>query len=320
MRRVVLAMHGETMLYEVAIAAEVLDTDGYDFVVATADGTPHPWLATRPTRPYAVMERASDADTIVVPSTDDLEGEPDPRLVTALIAAHRRGARIASLCTGSFILAAAGLLDDREATTHWMHADALARRFPAVRVRSDVLFTDQGDLLTSAGKTAALDLCLHLIRTDHGAGAVNRAARRLVVPAARTGGQAQFIVAPAAPRSADGLGPALTWAQEHLAAPITVADLAARAGLSPRQLARRMQAELQAGPLEWLHRQRVLRAQELLETTDASVDRIAARCGLGSAATLRRHFVRALGVTPTAYRASFGSREARHDAADGLRR
>ncbi|MGZ4715043.1 MAG: GlxA family transcriptional regulator [Acidimicrobiia bacterium] len=307
MRRIVLAMHGETMLYEVAIAAEVLDTSGYDFVVATADGAPHPWLATRPTRSYDVIERAGDADTIVVPSTDDLEGDPDPALVAALVAAQARGARLASLCTGSFILAAAGLLDGREATTHWMHADALARRFPAVRVRSDVLFTDEGDLLTSAGKTAALDLCLHLIRTDLGASAVNRVARRLVVPAARSGGQAQFIVAPATPRSSDGLAPTLAWAAEHLAEPITVADLAARAGLSPRQLARRMQAELQAGPLEWLHRQRVLRAQEMLETTDAGIDRIAARCGLGSAATLRRHFVRALGVTPTAYRAAFGS-------------
>ena len=302
-------MHGATMLYEVAIAAEALDTSGYDFVVATPDGTPHSWLELKPTRSYAVIERASPADTIVVPSTDDLEGDPDRRLVAALVSARRRGARIASLCTGSFILAAAGLLDGREATTHWMHADALAARFPAVRVRSDALFTDDGDLLTSAGKTAALDLCLHLIRTDLGAGAVNRVARRLVVPAARSGGQAQFVVAPPGPRSGNGLEPALTWAREHLAEPITVADLAARAGLSGRQLARRMQAELQMGPLAWLHRQRVLRAQEMLETTEAGIDRIAARCGLGSAATLRRHFIREVGVTPTAYRAAFGSRD-----------
>ena len=307
MPRVLLAMHGQTMLYEVAIASEVLDATGYDFVVATPDGRPHPWLPHKPTASYAAIAGAGTGDTVVVPSTDDLEGDPDPRLCEALRAAHEGGARLASLCTGSFVLAAAGLLDGRTATTHWMHAEALARRFPAVRVRADVLFTDEGDVLTSAGKTAALDLCLHLVRTDLGATAANQVARRLVVPSLRSGGQAQFIVPPALPRGSQGLEPALEWARAHLDEPLTVADLAAHAGLSPRQLARRMQSELQTGPLEWLHRQRVMRAQEMLERTDAGMEQIAARCGLGSAATLRRHFTRALGVTPTAYRASFGT-------------
>lgn len=303
----ILAMHGAPMLYEVAIASEVLDATGYDFLVATPDGVAHPWLPGKPTTSYAAITAADAADTVVVPSTDDLEGEPEPTLLDALRAAHASGVRLASLCTGSFVLAAAGLLDGRSATTHWMHAEALSRRFPEVRVRADVLFTDEGDVLTSAGKTAALDLCLHLVRKDLGAAASNRIARRLVVPALRAGGQAQFIVPPAMPRASQGLAPALEWATAHLDEVITVAELARRAGLSTRQLGRRMQAEMQAGPLEWLHRQRVMRAQEMLESTDLGMDQVAARCGLGSAATLRRHFTRALGVTPAAYRASFGT-------------
>ena len=168
-----------------------------------------------------------------------------------------------------------------------------------------MLYVDEGDVLTSAGKTAALDLCIHLVRRDLGAAAANGLARQLVVPAHRSGGQAQFIVTPAEPRSPDGLAPTLEWAQGRLDQPLTVRDLAAHAGLSTRQLGRRMHAELRSGPLDWLHHQRVTRAQELLERTDASVEQIAAGCGMGTAATLRRHFHRTVGVTPTAYRATF---------------
>lgn len=311
MPRVALALHGTAMLYEVAIAAEILGVDRrelsptgewYDLVVCTADGEPHPWLPGHPTTTYAGI---ADVDTVVVPSTDDPDAEPHPDLVNALRSAHENGVRVAALCTGSFVLAAAGLLDGRTATTHWMHADDLARRYPRVTVRADVLYTDEGDVLTSAGKTAALDLCLHLVRSDLGAAAANGIARRLVVPAHRPGGQAQFIAPPAAPRSADGLAPTLEWARNQLDRPLTVRDLAEHAGLSTRQLARRMQAELRVGPLDWLHQQRIARAQELLERSDASVEQVASRCGLGSAATLRRHFHRAVGVTPTAYRDTF---------------
>jgi transcriptional regulator GlxA family with amidase domain len=242
---------------------------------------------------------------VVVPSTDDLQANPDADLVAALRAAHQRGARIASLCTGAFVLAAAGLLDGRVATTHWMHAHDLARRYPLVQVRSDVLYLDEGDVLTSAGKTAALDLCIYLVRRDHGAAAANGIARRLVVPAHRSGGQAQFIAPPVEPRSPDGLAPTLQWARARLDEPLTVRDLAGHSGLSTRQLARRMHAELELGPLDWLHQQRITRAQELLERTDASVEQIATSCGMGTSATLRRHFHRAVGVTPTAYRATF---------------
>ncbi|WP_229076633.1 GlxA family transcriptional regulator [Actinoplanes sp. DH11] len=314
MGRIALVMHGSAMLYEVAIAAEIFGVDRselsatgrwYDFVVCTADGAPHPWLPRLPTTSYAGIARAG---TVVVPSSDDLDSNPDPALLDALRAARHRGTRVAALCTGAFVLAAAGLLDGRAATTHWMHAEDLARRYPKVDVRPDVLYVDEGDVLTSAGKTAALDLCLHLVRRDLGTAAANGIARRLVVPAHRSGGQAQFITPPAEPRNPDGLAPTLAWARARLDRPLSVRDLAGHANLSPRQLARRMQAELRTGPLGWLHQQRIARAQELLERTDASIDQIAAACGMGTAATLRRHFQRALGVTPTAYRTTFRHR------------
>ncbi|GAA1740877.1 helix-turn-helix domain-containing protein [Isoptericola hypogeus] len=304
-------MHGTAMLYETAIAAEVFGVDRaelsptgawYDVVVCTPDGAPHPWLPGIPSATYSEIARA---DSVVVPSTDDPGATPDPGLLEALREAHRRGARIASLCTGAFVLAAAGLLDGRSATTHWMHADDLARHHPRVDVRADVLYTDDGDVLTSAGKTAALDLCLHLVRRDLGATAANGLARRLVVPTHRGGGQAQFITTPAEPRTDAGLSPTLDWARARLDRPLTVRDLAGRAGLSTRQLARRMRAELGTGPLDWLHQQRVARAQELLERTDASVEQVAVSSGLGTAATLRRHFHRSVGVSPTAYRTAF---------------
>ncbi len=311
MHRVALVMHPSVMLYESAIAAEIFGVDRsdlspngqwYDLVVCTADGAPHPWLPDLPTASYAEI---ACVDSVVVPSTHDLEAPSDRRLIEALWAAHARGIRVAALCTGAFVLAEAGLLDGRVATTHWMHADELARRHPQVQVRADVLYIDEGNVLTSAGKTAALDLCIHLVRRDLGAAAANGVARRLVVPAHRSGGQAQFITPPVEPRTSEGLEPTLQWARAHLDGPLTVRELAGQAGLSARQLARRMHAELGTGPLDWLHQQRIARAQELLERTDASVEQIATSCGMGTAATLRRHFHRALGVTPTGYRATF---------------
>jgi len=311
MPRVALAMHPSAMLYEAAIASEIFGVDRsdlsasgewYDLVVCTTDGLPHPWLPNLPTASYAEIPLV---DSVVVPSTDDLDAEPDQELVEALRVAHGRGVRVASLCTGAFVLAAAGLLDGRVAATHWMYADHLARRYPQVDVRADVLYIDEGDVLTSAGKTAALDLCIHLVRRDLGAAAANGVARQLVVPAHRSGGQAQFISPPAEPRNPGGLAPTLEWARARLDQPLAVRDLAKHAGLSTRQLARRMHAELQTGPLEWLHQQRIARAQELLERTDASVEQIAGSCGMGTAATLRRHFHRAVGVSPSAYRSTF---------------
>jgi transcriptional regulator GlxA family with amidase domain len=219
--------------------------------------------------------------------------------------AHTAGARIVALCTGAFIVAAAGLLDGRTATTYWMHAAELAKLYPEVDVRADVLYVDDGEVLTSAGKTAALDLCLHIVHRDYGAAAANGLARRLVVPAHRPGGQAQFIAPPPDPRVTDRLDTALNWARARLDRPLSVQDLAREAGLSTRQLARRIRAEIGVSPLAWLHQQRITRAQDMLERTDASIEQIATHSGMGTATTLRRHFIRALGVGPTAYRATF---------------
>ena len=299
------------MLYETAIAAEVFGVDRsdlsptgqwYDLLVCTPDGSPSPWLPGFAAGGFAELAKV---DTVVVPSTTVLDSQPDPALLAALRAALDAGVRIAALCTGAFVLAAAGLLDGRMAATHWMHAPQLARLHPRVTVRADVLYVDDGQVLTSAGKTAALDLCLHLVHRDHGASAANGLARRLVVASHRPGGQAQFIAPPPDPRVTDRLGSALDWARAHLDKPLTVQDLAREAGLSARQLARRMRAEVGLSPLGWLHHQRITRAQDLLERTEASVEQIAARCGMGTATTLRRHFHRTVGVSPTAYRTAF---------------
>ena len=192
------------------------------------------------------------------------------------------------------------------AATHWMHAEELSAGFIATSTSDPTCsMSTTGRCQTSAGKTAALDLCLHLVHRDHGASAANGLARRLVVPSHRPGGQAQFIAPPPDPRVTDQLGSALDWARTHLDKPLTVQDLARESGLSTRQLARRMGAETGLTPLEWLHQQRITRAQDLLERTDASVEQIAARCGMGTATTLRRHFHRTVGVSPTAYRTAF---------------
>ena len=313
MRTVGLALHEHSMLYETAIAAEVFGVDcsdlsptgaWYDLLVCTPDGSPARWLPDAPTRGFPAL---TQVDTIIVPSTSVTDRPPDPALISALQAAHTAGARIAALCTGAFVLAAAGLLDDRTATTHWMHADDLTRQHPKINVRADVLYVADGPVLTSAGKTAALDLCLHLVHTDHGASAANGLARRLVVPSHRPGGQAQFITPPPDPRVTDRISSALDWARASLDQPITVQDLAREAGLSTRQLARRMAAEMGFTPLGWLHHQRITRARELLERTDAPVEQIAALCGMGTATTLRRHFQRSVGVSPTVYRTTFRS-------------
>ncbi len=301
------------MLYETAIAAEIFGVDRsdlslrghwYDLVAYTVDGSPSAWLPEIATRPYAAL---AETDTVVVSSTSDLGGKPNPELLAALLRAHEAGARIAALCTGAFILAAAGLLDQRTATTHWMHADSLRDRYPRINVRPDVLYAEDGQVLTSAGKSAALDLCLHLVHRDFGATAANGLARRLVVPAHRPGGQAQFIAAPRAPVSQDRLGAALEWARTHLHQQITVQQLADRAALSSRQLGRRMNAEMAITPRAWLQQQRATLARELLESTDSSIEQVAALCGMSTAATLRRHFRHVLGVSPTTYRATFRS-------------
>ncbi|GAB3742137.1 helix-turn-helix domain-containing protein [Amycolatopsis oliviviridis] len=245
------------------------------------------------------------ADTVIVPGWADIDVDPPADLVDAVRAAHEAGARVASLCTGAFVLAAAGLLDGRRATTHWAHTDVLAARHPLVEVDPDVLYVDNGSVLTSAGKAAAMDLCLHLVRSDHGSAVANTVARRLVVPPHRAGGQAQFVTAPVPEQDDHPLGGLLPWITERLDRPLTVEDLARRANMSSRNLARHFRSATGTTPLRWLLNQRIRRAQELLERTDDSVDLIAEATGMGSAATLRRHFNRTVGVPPDSYRRTF---------------
>ncbi|WP_424534056.1 helix-turn-helix domain-containing protein [Sphaerisporangium viridialbum] len=312
MTSVVLALYEGALLFESAVACEVFGVDRSDLADPWYDfrscGPPRALLGDwlRLDSPHGLDALAS-ADTVIVPACDDVEADPPPELLEALRAAHDRGARIVSLCTGAFVIAAAGLLDGRRATTHWLHADRLAERHPAVKVEPDVLYVDEGSVLTSAGKGAALDLSLHIVRNDYGAAVANELARRLVVAPHRAGGQAQF--AGALLSRGDGVGNTLAalheWALDRLHEPLTVQDLAGRAGMSTRNLARHFNGAVGVTPLRWLHDQRIRRAQELLETTDAGVEQIAARTGMGTAATLRRHFNRAVGVPPGTYRRTF---------------
>ncbi|GAA3423303.1 GlxA family transcriptional regulator [Streptosporangium sandarakinum] len=249
------------------------------------------------------------ADTVIVPSVPDScveEGTPLPaELVAALRRAHAAGARIVSLCTGAFALAEAGLLDGRRATAHWMHTAQLAERYPKVRVDDSVLYVDDGDVLTSAGLTAGLDLCLHLVRRDLGAHIANQLARRMVVPAHRPGGQAQFIDLSVPATDDEGLGPVLEWARANLDQPITVEELARRVAMSPRTFYRRLRASTGMTPLQWLLNQRLARARSLLESTDLPITRVGELSGLGTANNLRHHFLKQLGVSPGDYRRAF---------------
>ncbi|MFF2454518.1 GlxA family transcriptional regulator [Isoptericola sp. NPDC058082] len=260
-------------------------------------------------------EALVDADTVVVPASHALDdtGAPDEEGVAPgqsslaeLLGQVRPDARIASICTGAFALARAGLLDGRRATTHWMSAERFRRAFPAVELDPDVLFTEDGRVFTSAGEAAGIDLCLHLIRSDHGAAVANDVARRTVVPPFRDGGQAQFVDAPVPEPAGDHTGTARSWALEHLDEPLSLDRLARQSSMSTRTFTRRFRREVGLSPGEWLLQQRLLRARDLLERSDLPVDAVAGRAGFGTGASLRQHFARALGVSPAAYRATFG--------------
>ncbi|GAA1535231.1 helix-turn-helix domain-containing protein [Streptomyces albidochromogenes] len=253
------------------------------------------------------LDHLARADTVIVPGWADTDQDPPAELVEAVRAAHEAGARVASLCTGAFILAAAGLLDGKRATTHWAHTRQLALRHPKITVDPDVLYVDNGSVLTSAGKAAAMDLCLHLVRLDHGSSIANKIARRLVVPPHRDGGQAQFIATPVPEPGNHPLADLFPWVLGRLDEPLTVEDLARRARMSSRHLGRHFKQVTGTTPLQWLHTQRIRHAQELLETTDNTVDAIATATGMGTATTLRRHFARTVGVPPDTYRRTFRS-------------
>jgi AraC family transcriptional activator FtrA len=256
------------------------------------------------------LERVREAGTLIVLPAVSSEQIP-AELPGILRQAHERGSRIVSLCTGAFALGAAGLLDGRRATTHWEECALLARQYPAAKVDPDVLFTDEDDILTSAGSAASIDLCLHLVRKDHGTEIATQLARQLVVPPQRDGGQAQYIDTPMPDLDGSRLfAGTLDWLQEHLAEPITVEDLAARSAMSPRTFARRFLATTGTTPYRWLLRQRIQLAQRLLETTDLPIDRVAGASGFSTAANLRKHFSRAVRTSPQAYRRTFSGRPA----------
>ena len=305
---------GETVAaFELAVVSEVFGLD------RSAQGLPRYDFAVCAVRPglvatssgYAIqveqgLERLSTADLVAVPAWTHQDVPPPAELVEALHATLARGARVLGVCSGTFLLAAAGLLDGRRAATHWRYAPALAARFPQVQVDPDVLYVDTGQVITGAGTAAAIDACLYLVRQYHGAAVANAIARRMVVPGHRHGGQAQFIEALVPPaREEDDLSDLLEWALAHLDEPLPVERLASRALMSTRTFARRFHAAVGTTPHRWLLEQRLVLAEQLLEDTDLSIDDVARRCGLGSPDTLRHHFATRRRVSPLAYRRTF---------------
>jgi transcriptional regulator GlxA family with amidase domain len=257
------------------------------------------------------LDATERADLVVVPGRNDPLRPSPPAVLAALRAAAERGTRIASICVGAFTLADAGLLDGREATTHWLAADEFARRHPAVRMNPDLLYTDNGDVLTSAGAASGLDLCLHIVERDYGTAVAADAARLAVAPLHRPGGQAQYIVRNRAPSRTSTLTRALDWIEANAHRDLTLADIAGAAGMSVRTLTRRFTDETGQSPMQWVAGVRIRHAQELLETTDHTIDRIAARTGFPTTSNFRAQFLQLLGVTPGAYRKVFRPQPAR---------
>jgi transcriptional regulator GlxA family with amidase domain len=279
----------------------------YEFSTCSLDGGGLTSTAGFGVVPEGDLSLLDAADTVVVPAYFDVFSPPPPEALAALGKATERGARVISVCTGAFALAHAGLLDGRRATTHWAFADALAAGFPEIAVEPGALYVDEGTVMTSAGLSAGIDLCLHVIREDCGAAVGERVARYMVAAPHREGGQAQFIQRShvAAPEPAGSLEETRRWVAERLHEPLDIAAMARHASVSPRTFARRFREETGTTPLQWLLAQRVQEARRLLEETDLSIDAVAWKAGFGTAASLRDHFRRATATTPTAYRRSF---------------
>ncbi|MGW4346561.1 GlxA family transcriptional regulator [Streptomyces sp. NPDC004690] len=306
-RVVVLALDG-VYPFELGIPSRILGAaDGrYEVLTCSVDGRP-----VRTSTDFTIgvahgPEALATADTVVVAAiTPDHVTEELSDETAAALALIPSGARIVSICTGAFVLAAAGLLDGRRATTHWHLADRFRRAFPRVDLDPDVLFVDDGRILTSAGAASGVDVCLHLVRKDHGTALANFVARCCVVPPFREGGQAQYIVRPMPEQNAAGTAATRAWALEHLAEPLTLADLAGHARMSVRTFVRRFNDETGVSPGRWLIQQRVSRARDLLESSDLTVDQIAGRVGFATGASLRQHLHASIGVSPQAYRRTF---------------
>ncbi|MEU8182876.1 helix-turn-helix domain-containing protein [Micromonospora sp. NPDC049044] len=301
--------------FELGVLAEVFGTDrtadgfpGYRFQVCSPDGAPVRTSSGFHLTPHADLGPVDEADLVAIPAHSQGTTVPAP-VLDALRRADARGAHLLSVCSGAFLLGEAGLLDDRECTTHWRYVDELQRRHPRARVRCNSLYVQDGRLLTSAGTAAGIDACLHLIRQEHGSATATRLARRMVVPPHRDGGQSQYVEAPI-PKAPEAptLEPVLEWLMGHLDRTTTVEELAARAGMAPRTFARRFRAETGTTPHDWLTNQRVLLARRLLEETPLSVEAVADQAGFGDAAALRHHFSRRVGATPHNYRSTFRDR------------
>jgi transcriptional regulator GlxA family with amidase domain len=307
-RVVVLALPG-VYPFELGISSRVFGTvaDLYDVQTCSVDGAPVPSRSDFAITVQYDQRALETADTVVIPPCDiemTLGGTLPAQMLEAF-ARIRPGARIVSICTGAFVTAAAGLLDGRPATTHWNVADLFRRTFPRVRLDTDVLYVDDDDVLTSAGAAAGVDLCLHLVRRDHGSAVANSVARRCVVPPWRDGGQAQYIEQPVPPSTSAGTAVARHWALENLQLPLAMDDLAGQARMSKRTFARRFRDEVGTSPGRWLIQQRIFRARELLESTDMTVDRIAGEVGFATGSSLRQHLHDSIGVSPLAYRRAF---------------
>jgi AraC family transcriptional regulator, transcriptional activator FtrA len=313
-QRTVAALIGEGVLtFDFACACEVFGYDRsdivdpwYRFLVVSQDPPPIRTSTGFLMSPELGLDALAESDTIVIPGWADDLRLPRPQTIEALRAAYDRGARLMSICIGSFVLAAAGLLDGRRATTHWRFADRLAERFPRVSVDPSVLYIDDGQILTSAGTAAGIDLGLHVVRLDYGAEVANQVARRIVMPPHRDGGQAQYIETPIPTTPEDDpIGETLAWVAERLDQPIRIDELASRAAMSPRSFMRHFRAVTGTTPLDWLLRQRLSLAQRLLETTDLPLELVAERAGFGSAITMRHHFAQRLRTSPRDYRRTF---------------
>lgn len=314
MHRVVALCFDGLVAFDLAIPAHAFglacSADGrplYEFSTCSPGGGELSTTTGYAVRPQANLGALEEADTVVVPAYFDLFSPPPEQATAALVEAAERGARVLSVCTGAFALAHAGLLDRRRATTHWAFAAELASRFPAVEVDPAALYVDESEVMTSAGLSAGIDLCLHVIREDFGAAAGERVARHMVAAPHREGGQAQFIERPlgSSDEGAGSLEPTRRWAVERLSEPLDVAAMSRHASVSPRTFARRFREETGTTPLQWLLTQRVQEARRLLEETDLPIDAIAWRAGFGNATSLRDHFRRVTATTPTAYRRSF---------------
>jgi transcriptional regulator GlxA family with amidase domain len=313
LKKVVLLALPGVAPFEFGVICEVFGIDrsasggpAFDFTIATATPGAVTTSLGFDMIINAGLDVAADADLIAVPA--HTVGGIDERFLDVVRDAHARGAWILSVCSGAFVLAEAGVLNGRRATTHWMHTDRLAAQYPQITVDPDVLFVEDRRVITSAGTAAGIDAALHLVRLEHGAAAANVIARRMVIPPQRDGGQAQYIPSPVQERCSDSLAGVTEWMLDNLAEDISIDHMARRALMSSRTFARRFRDDVGTTPAAWLNRQRILQAQQLLETTELGFETIAQQTGFGTAAVLRHHFLKVLQTTPTSYRRAFGSR------------